>query len=197
MDPTDAEIIAAVLRGEVDRYAQLVDRYQAAAFRLALGLVGHYEDAKDASQEAFMNAYRALGRFRGGAKFSTWLYRIVVNECHDLVRRRARAPVISAAVGQPDPDDPNTSIFVDVDDPTADPSAAVINRELGRRLTQAIGALPMRQRTAFVLHHVHGLDLTDVADVMKCHVGTVKSHVFRATAMLRTQLAPWLNEEVS
>ncbi|MBI4597098.1 MAG: sigma-70 family RNA polymerase sigma factor [Candidatus Omnitrophica bacterium] len=195
MGQSDAEIITAVLRGEVDRYAELVDRYQGPAFRLALSLLGHHEDAKDASQEAFVNAYRSLRRFRGNAKFSTWLYRIVVNECKDEVRRRMRAPAAAAVVGEADPDDPDSSWFIDVGDPAADPSDRAANRELGRRLAQAIGRLPMKQKTAFALHHLQGLPLMEVAGVMDCRVGTVKAHIFRAAASLRKQLTPWLNEE--
>ncbi|MBI2496080.1 MAG: sigma-70 family RNA polymerase sigma factor [Candidatus Omnitrophica bacterium] len=79
----EEEVIQAVLRGDVDRYAELVDKYQAWARRVAFSLLGNYEDARDASQEAFVSAYRSLGRFRASAAFSTWLYRIVVNECKD------------------------------------------------------------------------------------------------------------------
>ena len=192
---SDADIIHAVVQGDVDRYAQLVEKYQGPAFRLALGLVGHVEDAKDISQEAFVNAYRALGRFRGGAKFSTWLYRIVVNECKDTYRQRARHPV-AAAVGGSDPGSDDGTLFVDVEDPTADPRGHAANRELSRRISETIHALPMKQRTAFVLHHLHGLTLDEAAAVMECRVGTVKSHVFRATEQLRRHLRPWLAEEV-
>jgi len=191
---SDADIIHAVLQGDVDRYAELVDKYQGHAFRLALSLVGHVEDAKDVSQEAFVNAYRALGRFRGGARFSTWLYRIVVNECKDTYKRRARHPVVAAGVGGSDPGSEDGALFVDAQDPAADPSDHMANRELSRRISGTIRALPMKQRTAFVLHHLHGLTLEEAAAVMRCRVGTVKSHVFRATEQLRHHLRPWLEE---
>jgi len=194
MDAIDAAIIDAVLAGEVDRYAQLVTKYQDGALRLALSLVGNYDDAKDASQEAFVSAYRALGRFRRGAKFSTWLYRIVVNECKDVYRRRARQPqpvLVGSAV---DPQDDGTALVLDVEDPTAGPSDQLANRELSRRLGRAIHELGLKQRTAFVLHHVEGLSLDEVAGVMRCRVGTVKSHLFRATEHLRSTLAPWMEE---
>jgi len=197
MAEDEAQIIQAVLNGEIDRYAELVDRYQASALRVAFSLLGNYEDARDASQEAFVNAYRALGRFRTGAKFSTWLYRIIVNECLDAHRQRARRPVVVATVGAPDPDaDRGEGLFVDVDDPTADPSEQLANRELSKRLSEAIGALPGKQRTVFALHHLQGLSLEDVAQTMGCRVGTVKSHLFRATEALRKALAPWLAQEV-
>jgi RNA polymerase sigma-70 factor (ECF subfamily) len=184
MAGSDAKTIQAVLDGDVDRFAELVDKYQEHALKLAYSFLGNYEDAKDASQEAFVSAYRSLGRFRGGAKFSTWLYRIVVNECKDVYKRRARQPSVVAAVGESDPDR-NGVLFVDVEDPGAGPSDQAANRELAHQLSTEIGRLPMKQRTAFLLHHVHGLPLEEVAAVMRCRLGTVKSHVFRATDHLR------------
>ena len=192
----DVDTIQAVLSGDVYCYAELVDKYQGPALRLAFSLLGNDEDAKDVSQEAFVNAYRSLRRFRGGAKFSTWLFRIVVNECKDVYRRRARQPMAVASVGEADPDADPPSLFVDVDDPTASPSDQLANRELGQQLSVAIGKLPMKQRTAFLLHHVHGLPLEEVATVLRCRVGTVKSHLFRATAHLRAMLSPWVGKEV-
>lgn len=189
MAGSDAQIIQAVLDGDADRFADLVDTYQDAALKLAFSLLGNYEDAKDASQEAFISAYRSLGRFRQGAKFSTWLYRIVVNECKDVYKRRARQPVVVATVGEPDPDADSACLFVDVEDPAASPSVQLANRELAHRLSAAIRGLPMKQRTAFLLHHVHGLSLEEVASVMRCRLGTVKSHVFRATDHLKEALS--------
>ena len=198
MAQSDAETIRAVLDGDVDRYAELVGKYQGQALRLAFSLLGNCEDAKDVSQEAFINAYRSLGQFRGGAKFSTWLYRVVVNECKDAYKRRARQPMVVAGVGEPAPDagDEASLFMVDVEDPTANPSDAATNQELSLRLSQAIGALPMKQRTAFLLHYVHGLPLDEVAGVMACRIGTVKSHIFRATEALRIALTPWLTQEL-
>lgn len=184
MGGSDAEVIQAVLDGDVDRFAELVDRHQEHALKLAFSLLGNYEDAKDASQNAFVSAYRSLRRFRGGAKFSTWLYRIVVNECKDVYKRRARQPLVVATVGEPNPD-ANGMLFVDVEDPAAGPSDQLANQELGHRISAAIGGLPMKQRTAFLLHHVHGLPLAEVASVMRCRLGTVKSHIFRATDHLK------------
>ena len=197
MAGSDADAIQAVLKGDVDRYAELVDRYQGRAIRLAFSFLGNAEEARDISQEAFVRAYRALGRFRGGAAFSTWLFRIVINACKDRVRARVRQPMVVASVGAsgPDTQDADGLFVVDVDDPAAGPSEQAANRELAQRISRAIEALPMKQRTAFLLHHVHGLALTEVGQVMSCRTGTVKSHVFRATARLQAELGPWIREE--
>jgi len=196
MTGDDAQIIQAVLDGQVDRYAELVEKYQVFALRIAFSFLGNYEDAKDASQEAFVSAYRSLARFRRGAAFSTWLYRIVVNECKDTHRRNARQPAtISLGPAQGGEDTTPDLFTVDVAAEAAGPHEQFSNQELSRRLSQAITRLPRHQRTAFLLHHVHGLPLDQVAGVMSCRIGTVKSHVFRATASLKAQLAPWLAQE--
>jgi RNA polymerase sigma-70 factor (ECF subfamily) len=87
-------------------------------------------------------------------------------------------------------------LFIDVDDPSADPRAQLANQELSRRLSGAIQALPMQQRAVFVLHHLNGLTLEEVAETLRCRVGTVKSHLFRATGHLRAHLSLWLAQEV-
>ena len=189
----EAEIIRAVLGGDVDRYAALVDRYQGVTIRLAFTMIGNYEDARDIAQEAWVSAYRALGSFQGRAKFSTWLYRIVVNKCKDAGKRRAHQPAIVGRVGVPDADtDAAETLFVDPEDPTANPSAHAANHELSRQLSAAIRTLSSHQRTVFVLHHLHGLALDAVAEIMECRVGTIKSHLFRATEQLRRRLSPWI-----
>ena len=195
MAEPDADVIQAVLDGENDRYAELVERYQDFALRLALGLLGNDEDARDAAQEAFISAYRSLSTFRARAKFSTWLYRIVINECKDVYRRRARQPMIVARAGGPEPELSGEEYWIDVEDPSADPTRRAANHELARHLQQAMTRLPPKQRTAFVLHHLQGLPLEDVAAIMNCRAGTVKAHIFRATTTLRTALQPWLPKE--
>ena len=196
MADADLTVIEAVLAGDADRYAALVEKYQDQALRLAFGLLGNYEDARDASQEAFVNAYRALGRFRRGATFSTWLYRIVVNECQDARRLRLRQPAASLAIGEADPAERDGApLFMDVEEPGTGPAEQLADRELSQQLSRAIGELPLKQRTAFLLHHVHGLPLEEAAGVMECRIGTVKSHVFRATERLQAFLRPWLAKE--
>lgn len=188
----DAEVIAAVLRGDTERYAELVTRYQQAAWKLAYSFIGNWEDAKDVSQNGFINAYQRLRSFRRDAKFSTWLYRIIVNECKDLFKHRARrVRVVDPVAG----DDAEPVVF-DMADPAGDPSDRLASRELAKRLQQAISSLAEQQRTAFALHHLNGLSIEEIAGVMSCRSGTVKSHLFRACARLREQMAPYLNEHV-
>ena len=183
---SDMEIIQAVIGGQSQRYAELVDRYQRAAVKVAYGFVRNYEDARELSQNGFVKAYQHLRTFKGKSKFSTWLYRIIVNECKDFLKRGARTPTVVSLSS--DPGTPEDSGMFEVADPGGSPSDALEQCELAKRITHAIDQLPMKQRTAFVLHHVHGLSLEEAAQVMKCRVGTVKSHIFRASERLRITL---------
>lgn len=186
---SDAEVIDAVLRGEIDRYAELVMRYQQAAWKLAYSFVGNWDDAKELSQNGFVKAYRHLRTFRQQAKFSTWLYRIIANECKDFFKRNSRRPRLVSPPEVLDTDDP---VVFEAADPGGDPSDILAARELARCVQQAIGALADRQRTAFVLHHLNGLSIDEVAGVMGCRAGTVKAHLFRACEHLRAHLAPYV-----
>lgn len=186
---SDAEVIDAVLGGEVDRYAELVTRYQLAAWKLAYSFVGNMEDAKELSQNGFVKAYQHLAHFRRHAKFSTWLYRILVNECKDFFKRRVRQPQ-TVPLAADDPEDP---VLFEVEDSTGDPRDALATQELAKHLGEAIRSLPRNQQQAFVLHHLHGRSLEEVADVLGCRVGTVKAHLFRACSRLRVRLAPYVS----
>lgn len=190
MDDADRQVVAAVCAGDTVRYAELVNRYQQPTLRLAYSLLGNAQDAEEAAQDAFVSAYQALRSFRGGAKFSTWFYRIVVNKCRDAQRSRARriAPLATA------PDDED-SVFDSLEDPAAGPSEQAAQRDVAQALTGAIRALPRQQREAVVLHHVHGLPIEEAAAAMGCRPGTVKSHLFRAHGTLRARLSPWLSAE--
>lgn len=187
---TDWDIIQAVLAGHQDRYAELVERYQGAAIKVAYGFVGNYEDARELSQNGFVKAYEHLRDFRGHSKFSTWLYRIVVNECKDFLKAKSRRPSTVSLSRDADDEEEGNALF-EVEDPGHGPSESMANRELAKQLTHAIEGLPMQQRTAFLLHHVQGLSLEEVAQVMECRLGTVKAHIFRATEHLRATMKSW------
>lgn len=186
---TDEEIIEDVLRGRMDRYRELVDRYQRAIWKLAYGFVGNFEDAKEISQEGFLKAYRHLGRFHRRSRFSTWLYRIIANQCKDFLRQKARQPRLLSPT--PYPNETEDSILFQLADPAGDPSDAAANKELARAISTSIRGLPMKQQTAFILHHLYGMSIEDVSQVMRCRVGTVKAHLFRACENLRAAIAPY------
>ena len=179
-------MIQRVLGGEVEAYAMLVRRHERAAVQVAYSFVGNFEDARELSQNGFVKAYRALGRFHQRAKFSTWLYRIIANECKDFFRAKARRPkLVHWSSGSED----DEGVVFEVEDPRADPRQALAQRELARQLQSAIETLAGKQREAFVLRHLNGLPLGEVAEMMGCRPGTVKAHLFRACERLRARLA--------
>jgi RNA polymerase sigma-70 factor (ECF subfamily) len=160
----------------------LVRRYQDRAYNVAFQVLRHHEDALDVAQEAFARAYMSIGRFRGGAAFYTWLYRILVNVAIDHVRARAKGRVVSRF--QPDASQPG----VDAPDPGADPAARLEAREIGAQIVEAVGFLPVYQRTALMLREIDGLSYREIARVMNCSIGTVMSRLHAARQKLRRML---------
>jgi len=192
----DSEIIDAILEGASDRYGELVDRYQLAAWKLAYSFVGNFEDAKDLSQNGFVKAYQNLGRFRGGSRFSTWLYRIIANECKDFLRRKNRRPFFVSLSAPDEPEEgASPAIPFELEDRGNNPRETAQDRELAAQLAGAMERLPMKQRTAFLLRHVNGLSLEETSEAMGCRLGTVKSHLFRASESLRAFLGPFLTSQ--
>jgi RNA polymerase sigma-70 factor (ECF subfamily) len=157
------------------RFHALVGSHRDRALRLAWRLVGGDEAAaEDVTQEAFVKAYRGLGRFRGESALETWFYRILVRQAHSYRRWRGiRELYRSDAID--DPPDPFPS-------PPGDPA-------LRRRIASALDRLTRSQREAFVLVHLEGFRVRDCAEVLGKPIGTVKSHLHRALASLRTDLA--------
>jgi RNA polymerase sigma-70 factor (ECF subfamily) len=152
-----------------DEFAALVAEHDRDLRRLAFRLLGDRHAMDDALQDAYVKAFRALSRFRGGSSPRTWLYRIVYNACVDHLRRQRKyAQLDQAAVATPDPDD------------------AVA----GRALASALAALPVDQRVAVLLVDVQGLAYPEAAAVLDVRVGTIASRLSRGRETLRAALAP-------
>ena len=132
-----------------------------------------HEDANDLAQEAFLKAWRAIGRFRGDSSFSTWLYRIAVNAC--LNHRALRRPIDAGAAREPAR-------------PRRGAAARVATRRRGRRVREAVSRLPDKQRATLILKIYHELTHEEVAQILGSTVGTVKSNLFHALANLRRLL---------
>jgi RNA polymerase sigma-70 factor (ECF subfamily) len=173
--PTDDDLIALVLAGRGDAFGTLVERYERAVYHLAYRTLREVEEAKDACQEAWMKAYRALASFRPGAKFATWIFTICYRVCCDRLAKRKRFS------GEEPPD---------VADPGAGPEGAFVASEEAARLREAIAALPEKYRTVITLFHLQGKQYEEIAAVLGVPLGTVKTHLFRAKDLLRTALGP-------
>lgn len=178
MDET--QLIAAARNGDLDAFNELVLAYQDRVYNLAYRILGDPASAEDATQEAFISAYRHLPTFRGGS-FLSWLMRTVVNRCYDELRRRQRRPTVSwESFGDMDEE---ANPFLVNGHPT--PEEAAQQAELTDLLQRAITSLPPDQRVVLVLSDVEGLDYAAIAEAVGIPLGTVKSRLARARARLR------------
>ena len=179
---TDEELVARSRGGDLDSFNQLVVRWERPIYALASRVIGREEEARDVAQETFLRAFRALGGFKGQAKFSSWLYRITLNLCRDWIRRERRPPV-----SQP-PEGVDSLELAGETEPSAAIEALVSRRELGRAVAKAMATLPEEQRTAIILKEYHGLTFQEIADLQGCPLSTVKTRLYQGLSVLRKQL---------
>ncbi|MSS71488.1 MAG: sigma-70 family RNA polymerase sigma factor [Candidatus Latescibacteria bacterium] len=181
--PEDAELVRRCGEGDQEAFRTLVTRYHPRIFNLIHNLVKDRDEADDLAQEVFIKAFRSLAGFKGQAQIYTWLYRIAVNRCLDWLKNRGRHPEMTLE---------RVEVYradeAHLQSPgTAD--AEMVQRELGRALEKALQAIPSDYRVALTLREVDGLSYEEIAEVMECSVGTVKSRLFRARLQLQRMLA--------
>ena len=174
-DGRDRELLAAHVAGDADAFGQLVERHRDRLWAVALRTLGEREEAADALQDALLSAYRAAGSYRGEARVTTWLHRIVVNACLDRVRRSKARPTVPLPE-QGGPGEP------------AERTDALAARETALEIEAALAELPVEQRCAIMLVDVHGMPVDDVAAVLGVPSGTVKSRCSRGRARLALSL---------
>jgi RNA polymerase sigma factor (sigma-70 family) len=175
----EAELVARARRGDAAAYEELVRMHQAIAFRTAYVVTGSAADAEEAAQDAFVKAYRALGRFRPGHPFRPWLLKIVVNEAHN--RRRAAGRRAALALRAADEIRPG--------DAAPSPEAVALGGERRAQLLAALERLSDEQRLAIVCRYFLELDEAETAAALGVRVGTVKSRVSRALDRLREEVS--------
>lgn len=176
-------LIQAAQRGDMNAFNELVLRYQNQVFNLAYRIMGESDSAADATQEAFISAYRAIDRYRGGS-FRAWLMRIVTNACYDELRRRKRRPTSSLDALYVTDAAPGEVLM----DGMESPEAHAQRQDLNRALHAALQTLPPEQRTTLVLSDVQGYAYQEIADITGVSLGTVKSRLSRARAKMRDSL---------
>ena len=193
MDPVsnladEQALIERAQGGEPAAFDQLVLRHQQAVFAVALRMLGNWDEAQDIAQDAFVRAYRAIGSFRQEAKLSTWLISITMNLCRNRRRWWARRKGIIVA-SLDDPADPeHESLGEQVADPSPGPAAATQQREQQQQILQALSRLDETHRSVIVLRDIQGYSYEEIAQMLGCQVGTVKSRINRARHALRALL---------
>ena len=185
-DTSDEALCARVAAREEGAFDELVERYQARAYRLAWSLLRDPEDARDLSQEAFLRVYQSVGRFRGDARFSTWFYRILVNLCLDHRRRRRWW---QRAVAHDYEEDP-VALVERQPAREPDPGQRASEEQTMTRLWTAVQRLSPQQRAAVVLSVQEQLSTPEIAAVLRCSEATVRVHLHRAVQALRRTLEP-------
>jgi RNA polymerase sigma-70 factor (ECF subfamily) len=185
----DSVLIREAQSGDRAAFEELVRQYDQAVLRLALHLTGSEQDAQDIYQDAFLKAYRSLGKFRFECSFYTWIYRIVTNLCLDHLRKRQvhkeDGPVAVDSEGV------EYSVLDQVADVRAgaNPEHDLMRRELGGRISTALERLSGRERIVFELKHYQGLKLRTIGEMLNTTEETAKNTLFRATQKLRAALA--------
>jgi len=189
----DARLMTEVAGGSETAFASLVDRYQTRVLGLAYRYLGDRDRAEDLAQEAFLRVYKARERYEPRAKFSTWLYRIVVNLCLNELRWRKGKKAMALAVST----ETSSNLNVDVLDEEREPHEALEEEELAVKIREIIGTLPENQRIAILLNKYEGLSYQEVAESMETSVMAVKSLLTRARVKIKERLLPYLREESS
>ncbi|MDB4965469.1 MAG: polymerase, sigma-24 subunit, subfamily [Myxococcales bacterium] len=185
MEPDDKQLVEGARRGDAAAFRQLVTRHQRRAYAVALGMVHDPDDARDVCQEAFLKVHKNIGTFEGDAQFFTWLYRIVANLCIDHLRKKRGHQVeFDEALAHDDPDEggiaPHRTGF--------DPARALSDKELRKEILAALDKLSPAHRTVLVMREVEGLSYQEMADTMKCSIGTIMSRLFHARKKMQQML---------
>lgn len=188
---SDADLLAAHVAGESEAFGELFGRHRDRLWAVALRTMGNPDAAADGLQDGMVAAYRRAGSFRGEAQVTTWLHRVVVNACLD----RIRAAKVRRADALPDDLEEygGRGSLVSASD-AADPADLSVRDERRRQVLDALGTLPEEQRAALVLVDMEGYPMAEVAEMLDCAVGTVKSRCSRGRARLAVLLADLVDD---
>jgi RNA polymerase sigma-70 factor (ECF subfamily) len=188
--PDDAELARRIGARDERAFETVMRAHNRMLFRIARSILKDDAEAEDAVQEAYLAAYRGIASFRGGAKVSTWLARIVINEAYGRLRKHKRAVVVPFETAQRrDQGERNPEEGVMPGDTVEQPDAAAMRGELRRMLERRIDALPDQFRTVFMLRDVEEMSVDETAECLDVPPATVRTRAFRARALLREALS--------
>jgi RNA polymerase sigma-70 factor, ECF subfamily len=189
----DAALIERVKLGDTRAFEMLVVKYQRRIERLVGRMVRDVDLVPDIAQETFIRAYRAIGQFRGESAFYTWLYRIAVNTAKKALGELKRDPVITeSALATREDEDETSRVEYELSDGET-PDAVLATKEIAAAVNAAIEALSEDLRQAITLREIEGLSYEEIAQLMNCPIGTVRSRIFRAREAIASRLRPLLD----
>jgi RNA polymerase sigma-70 factor (ECF subfamily) len=188
---TDQQLVEKVKEGDKKAFNLLVLKYQNRVTNIVSRYIKNNGDVADVTQEAFIKAYRALPNFRGDSAFYTWLYRIAVNSAKNYLVSHSRKPPAS------DVDAQEAEFYEGADalHEIASPESKLLTKEIETALLRAIDRLPDELRVAITLREMEGMSYEEIAQIMSCPVGTVRSRIFRARETIDTVIAPLIHDE--
>lgn len=190
MERTEALLIADLCEGDETALAPLVEKYKRMVYRLAMQITKNHADADDVMQETFIKVYRSIRTFRKDAAFETWLYRIAVNEALNFVKRRERQRESTLETASEADYEAITRYRAQV---ANDPHVHAEKAELRHHVTEAVNSLSLKHRTVVILHEFEGLTHAEIASILNCSEGTIRSRLHYARKKLRTLLKSYVD----
>lgn len=186
----DQQLVERVQAGDKHAFDLLVIKYQRKLARLLSQFIRDPAEVEDVTQEAFVKAYRALPSFRGDSAFYTWLYRIGINTAKNfLVSQGRKIPTLQGSSDSEDGDDfEDSGLLKEMNTPESE----LMSQQIAQTVNQTLDSLPEELRTAIVLREIDGLSYEEIANIMSCPIGTVRSRIFRAREAISEQLRPLL-----
>ncbi len=186
----DSELVAKAQRGDKRAFGLLVEKYQRKLSRLVARMVRDQSEVEDVVQESFIKAYRALPNFRGDSAFYTWLYRIGINTAKNYLVSIGRKPSAQTSIEIDD-----AEYFEDGDELRTQetPETALMTKQIAQTVNDTVMTLPEELKTAITLREIEGLSYEEIATIMQCPIGTVRSRIFRARETIAGKLRPLLD----
>ncbi|MEO7390877.1 MAG: RNA polymerase sigma factor RpoE [Ramlibacter sp.] len=192
---TDLMLVERTVAGDQKAFELLVLKYQRRIERLIGRMVRDTDLVEDIAQETFIRAYRALAQFRGEAQFYTWLYRIAVNTAKKALGDLKRDPLVSENALRGGDEEDETSAVENELTTSETPETVLAAKEIAMAVNSAMEALPEELRQAVTLREIEGLSYEEIADVMNCPIGTVRSRIFRAREAISVKIKPLLENQ--
>jgi RNA polymerase sigma-70 factor (ECF subfamily) len=183
MEIIEKELIKKSQKGDIESFEKLISSYQKKVFNIAFGMMHNHDDAYDISQEVFIRVFKSIRKFKGQSSFSTWLYRITTNACLDELRKRKNNKNIISIDQEIQLED--GEVFRQIEDDGPTPELVAERNELREIIKEAISKLSDEHKEVIVLRDIQGFSYDDIADIIKCPQGTVKSRINRARRMLK------------
>jgi RNA polymerase sigma-70 factor (ECF subfamily) len=186
----DHELVLRAQRGDKRAFGMLVDKYQRKLARLLSRMIRDQAEIEDIVQESFIKAYRALPNFRGDSAFYTWLYRIGINTAKNYLVSMGRRPTVSTDIEIEDAENFDSGGELRT---METPESALMTKEIAQTVNDTVAGLPDELRTAITLRELEGLSYEEIATIMQCPIGTVRSRIFRARETIALKLRPLLD----